>query len=292
MANYQNNSIFNTIAPVTKNILIINFIIWVGCYMTKANTAVFHLADMLGLHFFSARGFNIFQLITYMFTHVDSLHLFCNMFALFMFGSVVERTWGTKRYLIYYFTTGIGAGLVQMLVWYIQIMNDAIPIFYVDFLVTIGASGAVFGLLLAFVIMFPNAPLYLMFIPVPIKAKYMVAGYGIIELIYGVSNRSGDNIAHFAHLGGMLFGIILILYWQKNYIHYRPGWLYNTVSKLWKRKKKMKIKYKRPETDWEYNARKQTENKDIDRILDKIKCSGYNSLSDDEKKKLFDFGKK
>ncbi|MDR1436996.1 MAG: rhomboid family intramembrane serine protease [Candidatus Symbiothrix sp.] len=287
MSYYQNNG-FNAIAPVTRNLLIINFIVWIGASFISG------VAEFFGLHYFQVKDFHIYQLVTYMFTHEAFSHLFFNMFALFMFGSVIERTWGTKRYLIYYLATGIGAGLVQLLVWYIQIRNGNIPFYYADYLVTIGASGAVFGLLLAFGMLFPNAPLYLMFVPIPIKSKYFVIGYGLIELIFGMSNRAGDNVAHFAHLGGMLFGIILILYWRKKeYGHYYPLSVRDKLKRLFKRKpKRMKVQYRRPETDQEYNARKNSENREIDRILEKIKYSGYNSLTDDEKKKLFDAGRK
>jgi hypothetical protein len=211
------------------------------------------------------------------------------MFALFMFGAVIENYYGQKRYLIYYMATGIGAGLIQLLVCYLQGIYTPVP--------TIGASGAVFGLLLAFGMLFPNTPLYLLFIPIPIKAKYMVVGYGLIEFFFGIANRSGDNVAHFAHLGGMLFGIILILYWRKKERSYYSNGnilnnLKNKITKLFKNKPQKMQVHKRPETDWEYNARKATETKEIDRILEKIKYSGYNSLTENEKKQLFDAGKK
>jgi membrane associated rhomboid family serine protease len=244
------------------------------------------VALWFGLQSFGTGDFSPYQLVTYMFTHEEFSHIFFNMFALFMFGSVIERTWGVKRYLIYYLTTGIGAGLVQLLIWHITGQVG----------ITIGASGAVFGLLLAFGMLFPNAPLFLMFIPIPIKAKYMVIGYGLIEFFFGIANHSGDNIAHFAHLGGMLFGIILILFWRKkeNYYHYNNrSSLWNKVTRLFKKRpKRMNINYQRTETDLEYNTRKQMENKEIDRILEKIKHSGYNSLTDNEKKKLFDASRK
>jgi membrane associated rhomboid family serine protease len=281
MSYYQNNNYLNTVAPVTKNLLIINFIVWIGCVLIPS------LPVLLGLNHLESGRFKVYQLVTYMFTHAEFTHIFFNMFALFMFGSVIEKSWGSKRFLIYYLVTGIGAGLIQLLVWHIMGVQIGI---------TIGASGAVFGLLLAFGMLFPNAPLFLMFIPIPIKAKYMVVGYGLIEFFFGIFNRTGDNIAHFAHLGGMLFGIILILYWrkkEKSYYYSSQSSLWNKVTKLFKKKpKRMNINYRRPETDLEYNTRKQTENKEIDRILEKIKHSGYNSLSDDEKKKLFDASRK
>jgi len=201
MAYYQGNSFTNSIPPVTRNILIINVVVWLACSLF--GQLVFYLA----LFNYDSGYFKVYQLITYMFTHVNLSHIFFNMFALFMFGGVLENYWGQKRYLTYYMITGIGAGLVQLLVCHLQGIVDPVP--------TIGASGAIFGLLLAFGMLFPDTPLFLFFIPIPIKAKYFVIGYGLIEFFFGISNRGGDNVAHFAHLGGMLFGIILILYWRK-----------------------------------------------------------------------------
>ncbi|MDR3062242.1 MAG: rhomboid family intramembrane serine protease [Dysgonamonadaceae bacterium] len=242
MSNFQNNNFLSVIPPVTRNILIINFIVWLACFVL--GRAYFDLSEILGLHFPTARGFYLFQIITYMFTHVAFSHFFFNMFAVFMFGGSLENTWGPKKYLTYYMVTGIGAGIVQLLVCYLRItsMAEGLPDGVLDIIrtngfdllqkgmnysdpkmgelnlmfntVTIGASGAVFGVLLAFGMLFPNAPVYMMFIPIPIKAKYFVVGYGLIELYLGVANRSGDNVAHFAHLGGMIFGILLILYWR------------------------------------------------------------------------------
>ncbi|MDH8702312.1 membrane associated rhomboid family serine protease [Dysgonomonadaceae bacterium PH5-43] len=207
----DNNSFINSIPPVTKNILIINLIVFAACNLLKAVPLSLILAiKPIGL------GFSAYQLITYMFTHVDFGHFFFNMFAVFMFGRIIESYWGTKRYIIYYLVTGIGAGLIQLLVCFLT----------GSFAYTIGASGAVFGLLLAFGMLFPNAPIYIMFIPIPIKAKYMVIGYGILELLFGISDRAGDNVAHFAHLGGMLFGILLIFYWKKKGANNGNGFYY------------------------------------------------------------------
>ena len=194
-----NNGFLSTIPAVTRNILIINVIVWVACLV------FFNLVGHLALFPVQSGHFKPYQLVTFMFTQVDLWHLAFNMFAVFMFGRVLENYWSPKKFLIYYMVCGIGSGLVQLLVCHLTgSMNP-----------TIGASGAVFGILLAFGMSFPNAPLYLMFIPIPIKAKYFVIGYGILELYYGFANRAGDNVAHFAHLGGMLFGIFLILYWRK-----------------------------------------------------------------------------
>ena len=221
-------SFFNSIPPVTKNLLIINVLLWVATLVMGVNPATgeYRLVQWLGLHAFGAEQFNVAQLITYMFLHDPSSfsHVFFNMFSVFMFGRTLELVWGSQRFLFYYITTGIGAGLIQEAAWFIEFGNQIKLIsqnygweqasFALNSLVTIGASGAVFGILLAFGMLFPNTPLYLMFIPIPIKAKWFVAGYGLIELFLGVSATS-DGIAHFAHLGGMLFGIILILYWRK-----------------------------------------------------------------------------
>ncbi len=227
MSNYQNNNFINSIPVVTKNILIINFIIWLACIVF--NRMQIDLSAILGLHYPLSEGFYLFQFITYMFTHVSFSHLFFNMFALFMFGGILENTWGPKRFLTYYMLTGIGAALIQTLVTYLRLISithnlptDALltvqNLGSLNLLfnsVTIGASGAVFGILLAFGMLYPNTPLYIMFIPIPVKAKYFVIGYGLIELYLGFANHSGDNVAHFAHLGGMIFGLLLILYWRK-----------------------------------------------------------------------------
>ena len=170
--------------------------------------------------------------------HANFTHLFFNMFSLFMFGIILERALGPKRYLFYYISCGIGAALVQELVWTLTwestlklanndgfvvmqgaeaieyaLRNDMLNGFF-NMLVTVGASGAVFGLLLAFAMLFPNMPMYLFFIPIPIKAKWMVLGYGALELAFGVTGAASP-VAHFAHLGGMIFGFFIIWYWKK-----------------------------------------------------------------------------
>ncbi|MEZ3591715.1 MAG: rhomboid family intramembrane serine protease [Muribaculaceae bacterium] len=242
----QGNSFFRNMPPVTKNLIIINFIVWLAMLILPQRTGI-DFIKYGGLHYFTAEDFNPAQLVTYMFMHsTDSIaHLFFNMFTLFMFGLTLERVLGSKRYLFYYLSTGIGAALVQELVWGLTLgdmtvtalarLNGiatsqakeilALPEFasqaaefssmVANSLVTIGASGAVFGILLAFGMIFPNRPLYLMFIPVPIKAKWMVLGYGVIELFFGVSGTM-SSVAHFAHLGGMIFGFLMIFYWKRN----------------------------------------------------------------------------
>ena len=276
--NYQQNTShrFRMFPPVVKNLLIINAIFFLATIAIKSSMHI-DLTDYLGLHLINASKFQPYQLITYMFMHGGFSHIFFNMFALWMFGKVLEEFWGPKRFIVYYLITGVGAALIHYVVLHYQmapvlsVINDYIqspsheklmtfinspnfrPLSYdiqnhfnefkiaynnlinnnpakalqlsadfmsqykIDFLnlpVVIGASGAVFGLLLAFGMMFPNQQIFIIPIPIPIKAKYFVIFYGIIELYSGISNTPGDNVAHFAHLGGMLFGFILIKYWK------------------------------------------------------------------------------
>lgn len=216
---------FAVLPTVVKNLLIINVLFFLA---TMAAESVFRidLADYLGLHYIEASDFHPYQLVTYMFMHGSFTHLFFNMFALWMFGNTLENIWGSNRFLLFYFVCGIGAGLVQELVQYIQYATTLqaytsvnmgghiIPMGdYLNLLKTVGASGAVYGILLAFGMMFPNSTLYIYF-AIPIKAKWFVLIYGVIELFSGLSGTA-DGVAHFAHLGGMLFGLILILYWKK-----------------------------------------------------------------------------
>lgn len=155
-------------------------------------------------------------------------HLFFNMFAVWMFGRTLETVWGPRRFLLFYIVCGIGAGLIQELVQYIeyattlaqyqqvQVPWGVIPMSeYLNMMNTVGASGAVYGILLGFGMLFPNTPLFIFPLPMPIKAKYFVIGYAVIELFSGISNNPNDNVAHFAHLGGMIFGFIMIMYWKK-----------------------------------------------------------------------------
>lgn len=212
---------------VTKNLLAINVLVFLATL--AAGRFDVDLNNILGLHLFIAEEFKPLQIVTYMFMHGDFFHLFFNMFALFMFGRVLESVWGPKRFLTYYMVTGVGAGIVQEVVQFIYYKTQlsmysmvnlgagmVLPMDeYLNMWTTVGASGAVYGILLAFAMTFPNEKLFVMPIPFPIKAKYFVLIYGAIELFMGLSPRVGDNVAHFAHLGGMLFGIILILYWRK-----------------------------------------------------------------------------
>ena len=209
---------------VTKNLLIINVLCFLGAMVARRYGV--DLNDMLGLHFFLASDFNPAQLITYMFMHANFQHIFFNMFAVWMFGRTLEMVWGPKRFLFYYILCGIGAGLIQEGVQWVDYVvnlsqyervNTGISIIsmdeYLNLLTTVGASGAVYAILLAFGMLFPNSEMFIFPLPMPIKAKYFVIGYAVLELVLGITG--GDGIAHFAHLGGMLFGLIIIIYWRK-----------------------------------------------------------------------------
>ncbi len=241
----SNNNFLSSIPPVTRHLMLANVLVWVITAILF-HTQGFDATRYLGLHYFTSQDFNPVQLITYMFMHDlgGIAHIFFNMFSLYMFGRMLEQVLTGKRFLFYYISTGIGAALVQLLVTYLQInhveqllspvaVNEVVAkgtsllhqgLTYVDPTMAelnalingpiIGASGAVFGVLLAFGMIFPNIPLYLFFIPVPIKAKYMVIGYGLIELAFGVSGAM-SGVAHFAHLGGMIFGFFILWYWKK-----------------------------------------------------------------------------
>jgi membrane associated rhomboid family serine protease len=231
-----------TTPPVVKNLIIINVLMFLG---TLALQQVYStdLNHVLGLYYFGSPLFNPYQVVTHMFMHGSLGHIFFNMFALWMFGKVLEQVWGSKRFFIYYMITGLGAAFLHSLVLSVEIhplMNYVSQTYNIDSFTpevidrlfnlgdpkakalavglltpTIGASGAVFGVLLAFGMLFPNTQLMLLFPPIPIKAKYFVIGYGVIELYLGLM-QPGSNVAHFAHLGGMLFGFVMIKLWKKD----------------------------------------------------------------------------
>jgi len=232
------------IPPVVKNLLIINVIFFAATYLFERSGI--DLYDMFGLHYFSSEKFQVYQFVTYMFMHGGLGHIFFNMFALWMFGTLLENTMGSKKFLTYYMVTGVGAGIIQMLVYYFRISAieaqmtvEQVTAVYqqglealnsdmnfidanmakLNLLIntgTVGASGSIFGILLAFGMLFPNQIIYLYF-AIPMKAKYFVIGYGLLELFFGVADVAGDNVAHFAHLGGMLFGFIMLVYWRNKY---------------------------------------------------------------------------
>lgn len=195
-SNYQPNTQLSIFPPAVKHLLIVNVLCFVGLNTPVIGEALFQYGALWPI---GSGRFDVWQLVSYMFLHAGFGHIFFNLFALWMFGQAIENYWGTRRFTIYYFLTGIGAALLHMLIG-----AGGAP--------TLGASGAVYGILLAFGMMFPERPIMLLFPPIPIKAKYFVAGFGVIELISGLS-RADSGVAHFAHLGGMLVGFILIKYW-------------------------------------------------------------------------------
>ena len=234
---------FSHLPEVVKNLLIINGLFFLATITLDGMG--FDMYRFFGLHQFQSDDFMPHQLVTHIFMHGNFTHLFFNMFALWMFGKVLENVWGGKRFLIYYMITGLGAAAIHLGVSQYEIMSLQTQISTTDlnrllnegknilennqnyinpimsklnlliYTPTVGASGAVFGVLLAFGMLFPNALLYI-YLAIPIKAKYFVILYGLLELYAGISNNPADNVAHFAHLGGMLFGFILLKYWQKN----------------------------------------------------------------------------
>ena len=214
---------FSLLPPVVKNLLILNGLFFLGTVVLESRGL--DLVGMLGLFFPASPFFEPFQLFSHLFMHGSFGHLFSNMLALWMFGTPMENLWGPKRFLTYYLITGLGAAACHLgvMAWdYSQVLpfaelGDGEAIAYLNQLFaspTVGASGAVFGLLLAYGMTFPNQEIYVYFL-LPIKAKYFVAIYGLFELFSGLSN-TGSNIAHFAHLGGMLFGFLLIKRWRSN----------------------------------------------------------------------------
>ena len=280
------------IPTITKNLLIINVLLFLATEVLEPTLGV-DLTSLLGLHFFKAPDFRTYQLVTYMFMHGGFTHIFFNMFMLWMFGSVVERMWGTKRYLFYYIFCGVGAGLCQELAQYIQYAVSQ----YLNLWTTVGASGALYALLLAFGMMFPNERMFIIPIPFPIKAKWMVIGSIVVEFILGQVN-GGDGVAHMAHLGGMAFGFLLILYWRRQagggYQQGRGTQFFSNLQQRWRNSQAGRNAQRRSHTgnaDWDYNANKRATQEEIDRILDKIRKSGYDSLTKAEKQTLFDQSK-
>lgn len=262
---------FRFLPPAVKNLLIVNGLFFLASVVFEYSFQI-SLIKELGLHYWTSPDFEIYQVATHMFMHGGIAHLFFNMFALWMFGVILEQNWGAKRFVFFYVFTALGAAFLHQTVLAIEYynINSAFDAFkdsptvenlvstlkaigadinttYVDKLKsiysegtisasdvasfkyqintlidgklsvpTVGASGAVFGILIAFALYYPNTELYLLFLPIPIKAKYFVGIYAAMELYLGIQNNPGDNIAHFAHLGGALFGFILVKYWNKN----------------------------------------------------------------------------
>lgn len=300
---------------VTKNLLIINVLAFIATWVVKG--VGIDLQSMCGLHFFLANDFHVYQLVTYMFLHANFAHILFNMFALWMFGCVIESVWGPKKFLFYYISCGIGAGLMQELAQFVSFyvtisgqdpsvgLSDVFQVgqalsMQLNSWTTIGASGAVYAILLAFGMIFPNERIFIFPLPIPIKAKWFVTFYVCIEL-FSALGSPGDGVAHMAHLGGMIFGFFMIRYWN---LHPTSGYGRSSGLDFFENLKRNLDKRNRPrgssgrdmhverggakESDWEYNARKKANQDEVDRILDKIRKSGYDSLTKEEKQKLFD----
>ena len=294
-----------------------NVVAFLVCYLFgKDASGNFMLNDILGLHFFMASDFHVYQLITYMFMHGGFEHIIFNMFALWMFGCVVERVWGAKKFLFYYIACGVGAGLFQEAAQYVSYLYNDFSAYqfivdangtrlpmgdYLNLWTTVGASGAIYAILLAFGMIYPNERIFIFPLPVPIKAKYFVIGYAAIELFSALATR-GDGVAHIAHLGGMVFGFFMIRYWRKQM---EGGYHNSSTQDAFDKVRNMfggRNKYTKQRFDYTRNEnyttdfqptdqdeqRKKANQVEIDRILDKIRKSGYDSLSKEEKQTLFD----
>lgn len=304
-----------SIPPITRYLIIANVAVFFVCLLFDPLHYFLITEGALYPVFYNNYGtlhfnfhFKLWQLVTYMFLHADFKHLFFNMLSLWMFGEVIERTLGKNRFLAFYFISGIGAGLCQII---LQVFTADSP-----FAATIGASGACYGILLAFGLLYPNQKIFLLFPPIPIKAKWLVIGYAILEAYLAFNTNS--NIAHLAHLGGMLFGLLCLYHWRlwprSKYGFERWDRMYvqekrlNIFQRLWRdfkglfhfrRRPKMKVdngpQYGRPASQSAQEAaadsptppRTPEQQARIDAILEKVRRSGYTSLTADEKRELF-----
>lgn len=295
---------------VTRWLLVVNLAVYVVDLLLGARGMT--LTGVLGLWYVGSRWWQPWQLVTYMFVHAGFMHLFFNMFGLWMFGRVMEQVWGGKRFLLYYMVCGVGAGVVQELCQGLGWIGAGA--------MTVGASGAVYGVLLAFGMCFPNERIFIIPFPFPIKAKYFVGFYAVIELLSGMSGS--DGVAHFAHLGGMLWGLLLILYWRRSpgrasgyagrrWGGARGGSLWSAVSGWFSRLRGSRYgdaydRYDRGERGAAgrrarahmhvsegggggspTSVRSKEERAEIDRILEKIRRGGYGCLTAEEKARLF-----
>lgn len=297
--------LFRSIPPVTRILLISNTIIFLA--INLLGNLGYGIIEIGALHpLFSLHGGALYanprfmphQLLSYMFLHADFSHLFFNMFSLWMFGRIIEQVFGSKRFLIFYLVCGIGAGFCQE-VW---------QFFTSDLAPTIGASGACYGILLAFGLTYPNERIYLIIPPIPIKAKWLILGYVALELY--LSFASDGNVAHFAHIGGMFFGMIWMIHWKlwprRGYERWdsveKKGFfakLKDTFKGNRPRKPRMHVSggtfYSQDNTSTTYGSpqppqpptRTPEQQARINAILEKVRRSGYESLTADEKRELF-----
>lgn len=299
--------------PITKNLLIINALVFLATLVfTQRGVDV---DGMFALHYFQASRFQPHQFITYMFMHGNLTHLLLNMFSLWMFGRAVEEVLGPKRFLTFYLVCGLGAAFCQEIVQYIE--YGSLPVYTVHFanvgvqecvnvnghwipfnyIYTVGASGCVYGILLGTALLFPEQRIFVFPFPIPIKIKYVVAVYALMEVMFAATS-SRDNVAHIAHLGGMLFGWLLFLWWkhkgrqQGGYV--RTESFFDRLKAKWQDFRKPRMKVHRGgkfSADMDYNERRRERDAEVDRILEKVKKHGYGVLTEEEKRKLFNAGK-
>ncbi len=290
--NNNRNGFFGALPTITKNLIIINFICWLADKILSSRLGV-EMSGIFGLNYIFSPSFHVWQPFTYMFVHAGFDHIAFNMLSLLFFGIALERQWGSRRFLTYYLVSGVGAGIVQEIVWYC--MYGALGVNAV----TIGASGAVFGILFAFAWLFPEERIFLLFFPIPIRSRIFVAIYALLELFLGVAHS--DNVAHFAHLGGMLFGWLLILWWRHRGVYGFGKTHYQSRLRIWWDKfrtrcqdkfhkrtgNSTKYHYHDPINNKSQNDSQNTDKeKEINRILDKVKASGYGSLTEEERSTL------
>lgn len=288
--------------PILKALLVANVVVFA---LQSLFPMLFgkQLEEWFALYYVDSPFFHIWQPLTYMFMHGGISHLFFNMFALWMFGRVLEYQWGSRRFLTYYIICGLGAALAHELCQATGLTRAYVESYsglqhVMSYIPTIGASGAVYGILMAFGMLFPEERIFIFPLPVPIKAKWFVMGYAAIEILEGL--QSSDGVAHFAHLGGMVAGFFLILYYRKKHSGYRISFGEN----FWKNGQKSRmhttygsatnvnVSYGEPNAqDHEYNARRRERTMEIDRILDKVRQGGYHCLTEEEKRTLFDASK-
>ena len=197
------------ITPIVKHFIIINVIMFALTLLAEN-----FMLEKFALFYFNSPFFKPYQLISYIFMHGGFMHILFNMYSLYIFGSVLESVWGGKKFFIYYMVTGIGAALFHLFITYLRIESGVLDPYLASIIPMVGASGAIYGLLLAYGVLFPNNVLTLFFPPVSLKAKYMVFVFGGLEFLLG-GGGSGDGVAHFAHLGGMLFGFVILMIWKR-----------------------------------------------------------------------------
>ena len=292
--------------PAVKVILITNIVFYALAYwispLFPLNGHPDWFVNFNALHPIGGKGFAVYQYLTYMFMHGGWWHLFFNMWSLMIFGNAVEQQVGTKRFVYYYLLCGIGSALVNQLFTFLGVIYPA---------QLVGASGAIYGVMAAAAFFFPNAKLFIIPIPFPIKLKYLVGFYTLVEMYLGITSL--DGIAHFAHLGGIIVGIAILFIWKwqdkrnaqrgrdnywtstsSNYNKEESAWGKLKNSVFGSRKPKMRVTNVKEtnHADHVYNQRKRQESEEIDRILDKIRKNGYQNLSESEKATLFNASKK